>query len=299
MTDTTTATQTRRQRREAAENAARLDAKGRAAKTGRTAGVVLGASGLILSTSVSATAVEVAPADEGRVLTTVALDAQGALERVSATQPTSITASENLQLTFERPAVSTESAPEPEPEPEPAVQAVTAETTTEAPATEQAWGTEEQATAEQPAETQQYDQHQQDNGETAATTETETYEEPQQEAPATNSSVVSTGYTVLGTPYVWAGSSLSGMDCSGFINWVYRQHGISLPRSTHGMLASLPRVSTPQPGDIVISTGIRSQYHAGIYAGNGQMLSSMAARGVTTHGYHDGWHNVVAILRPA
>ncbi|WP_191089878.1 C40 family peptidase [Nesterenkonia ebinurensis] len=256
---TETTIQSRRERRMASEAAARRSAKARAAKTGRNVGVVLGTSGLLLSTTVAAMADETSQ-EEGRAQATVAIDASG-LEPASVTEPAAVTASEEIELAFDRPAVSTEAAPEP---------------TT--------------STSSSQSDTSQSSSTQSGTTQAAASTQT-------QSAPA-NGGVINTAYSAIGVPYVWAGSSLSGMDCSGFINWVYRQHGINLPRSTHGMLAALPRVSTPQPGDIVISTGIRSAYHAGIYVGNGQMVGSLSGQGVTTHGYHEGWHNVVAILRP-
>ncbi len=275
-----TTIQTRRERRMASEAAARRSVKSRAAKTSRNVGVVLGTSGLLLSTTVAAVADE-APQAEGRAQATVAIDVSDA-ELASVAQPAAVTASAELELAFDRPAVTTEAAAEPEPEPAP----------TSAP----------QAAADTGTQTAS-DTGSQSAPATSAVTETTDTSQaataaPAEPAPVNNGGVVGTAYSVIGTPYVWAGSSLSGMDCSGFINWVYRQHGISLPRNTHGMLAALPRVSTPQPGDIVISTGIRSAYHAGIYVGNGQMVASLAAEGVTTHGYHEGWHNVVAILRP-
>lgn len=282
MTETTI--QTRRERRLASEAAARHSAKSRAAKTSRNVGVVLGTSGLLLSTTVAAMADE-APQAEGRAQATVAIDVSGA-ELASVAQPAAVTASAELELAFDRPAVSTEAAAEPEPEPEPAPEPTSAPQAAADTGTQTASDTGSQSAPATSAVTETTDTSQ------AATAA------PAEPAPVNNGGVVGTAYSVIGTPYVWAGSSLSGMDCSGFINWVYRQHGISLPRNTHGMLASLPRVSSPQPGDIVIATGIRSAYHAGIYVGNGQMVGALAASGVTQHGYHEGWHNVVAILRP-
>lgn len=271
-----TTIQTRRERRLATEAHARHAAKNRAAKTGRKVGVVLGTSSLVLTTSVAAAADEAA---DGRAQATLAVDT----ERTSHAQATTVSASAEAELAFDRPAVSSDPAPEPEPEPVPAETAVQTQTAT---STETAVQTSTET----------------GDASTATGTTQAAGTEAAEAAPAPASgSVINAAYSAIGTPYQWAGSTRAGMDCSGFINWAYAQAGRPLPggaRSTHGMLASLPRVSTPQPGDIVISTGIRSQYHAGIYVGNGQMVGSLAASGVTTHGYHDSWHNVVAVLRP-
>lgn len=80
-------------------------------------------------------------------------------------------------------------------------------------------------------------------------------------------------------PYVWGGSSLSGMDCSGFVAYVY-QHasGISLPHST---VAQESRVTThsvasAQPGDLLFWGSKGATYHDAIYLGNGEFVAAPA-----------------------
>ena len=92
--------------------------------------------------------------------------------------------------------------------------------------------------------------------------------------------IVSTARTQIGKPYKYASSNPEkGFDCSGLVNWVYRQHGISTPRSTPDLLKIGTKVLPNQlkPGDIVITKHVRSRstpngLHAGIYVGNGVMI---------------------------
>jgi cell wall-associated NlpC family hydrolase len=79
----------------------------------------------------------------------------------------------------------------------------------------------------------------------------------------------------LGTPYVYGGSSISGTDCSGFVNLVY---GGSRGRTTYDMMSSAQSDGTwhtdfdnMQPGDVIITSGGN---HVGIYAGDGKMYNA-------------------------
>ncbi|SPT54233.1 Probable endopeptidase p60 precursor [Actinomyces bovis] len=88
-------------------------------------------------------------------------------------------------------------------------------------------------------------------------------------ASAAGSNIVAIASQYLGVPYVYGGTSPSGFDCSGLVQYVYRQAGISLPRTSYAQGAAGTRVSAAQaqPGDIVYYG-----YHVGIYIGNGKMI---------------------------
>lgn len=80
----------------------------------------------------------------------------------------------------------------------------------------------------------------------------------------------------IGNPYVAGGTSLTnGADCSGFVMSVYKNFGISLPRSSYAQ-SSVGRgvsYSEAKPGDIIYYGG-----HVGIYIGNGQIVHASTQR---------------------
>lgn len=80
---------------------------------------------------------------------------------------------------------------------------------------------------------------------------------------------------LLDTPYVWAGASKEGFDCSGFIYYVFNEAGLSMPRlDTIGMHTNSFSVDEPEPGDLVFfeNTYRSGISHAGIYLGEGNFI---------------------------
>jgi cell wall-associated NlpC family hydrolase len=75
----------------------------------------------------------------------------------------------------------------------------------------------------------------------------------------------------VGTPYVSGGNTPAGFDCSGFVQYVYAQLGISLPRSSSAYrnIGTVVSRADAQPGDIIWSPG-----HVGIYAGGDMQIDS-------------------------
>jgi len=99
-----------------------------------------------------------------------------------------------------------------------------------------------------------------------------------QEASAQGEQIVETAKEYLGTPYVWAGMSPSGFDCSGFVNYVYNQHDYSLNRTAQSIYSNNgEHVSKEelQAGDIICFGYSGSNItHVGIYIGDGQFIHS-------------------------
>lgn len=89
--------------------------------------------------------------------------------------------------------------------------------------------------------------------------------------PAGNSAIIQTALAYIGVPYVYAGSSPSGFDCSGFTMFVYAQHGVALPHSSTAQAAMGYVISEANavPGDLVIYPG-----HVGLWYAPGLMIDA-------------------------
>ena len=120
----------------------------------------------------------------------------------------------------------------------------------------------------------------------AATTE----EEPAAAAPAasTYGDVLSTAAKYVGTPYVWGGKSPSGFDCSGFVQYVFKEaYGIdvgswTVPQESAGTRIS---VSEAQAGDLYFWGDAGSTYHVAIATGGGNFIH--ASQPGTPLGYNN------------
>lgn len=94
----------------------------------------------------------------------------------------------------------------------------------------------------------------------------------------TATAVIGLALKYRGAPYVWGGNSpATGFDCSGFVQWIFGQMGINLPRTTFAQWGAGTHVSMSQlqPGDLVFFTteGVFCN-HVGLYLGNGEFISA-------------------------
>lgn len=103
-----------------------------------------------------------------------------------------------------------------------------------------------------------------------------------QSPPASNNgsntaSLLAYAKSLVGTPYVWGGTTPAGFDCSGFVYHVYNKFDSSFGRTnTASYWRSLTKTTNPQPGDIIFfqNTYTAGPSHMGIYLGGGSFIQA-------------------------
>jgi cell wall-associated NlpC family hydrolase len=104
-----------------------------------------------------------------------------------------------------------------------------------------------------------------------------------------NTPILRTAKQYLGVPYVWGGSTPKGFDCSGFVQYVLREHGYNIPRtskqqSAYGQSVSLNKVKA---GDLVFFGDSKNNIsHVGMISstrGNSmKMIHASSSKGIST-----------------
>lgn len=81
----------------------------------------------------------------------------------------------------------------------------------------------------------------------------------------------------IGVPYKYGGETPRGFDCSGLTAYVYKRHGVALPRSSdkQAKVGKPVRKTHLRPGDLIFFSangGRRKVNHVGIYIGDGKFV---------------------------
>lgn len=96
---------------------------------------------------------------------------------------------------------------------------------------------------------------------------------PTAPASATGQALVDYALQFQGYPYVAGGNTPSGWDCSGFVQWVFAQFGVSLPHYSGAQMSvgtAVGSIAEAAPGDIIVNA-----QHAAIYIGNGMVINAL------------------------
>jgi cell wall-associated NlpC family hydrolase len=114
---------------------------------------------------------------------------------------------------------------------------------------------------------------------------------PRRPAPAAPGRINTDGYALSGTalslrgaPYRNGGiDPVAGFDCSGFVKYVYEQHGVAMPREVRDQFRVGKNIDKDrlEPGDLVFfSTVAPGASHVGIVIGGDQFVHAPSERGV-------------------
>lgn len=111
--------------------------------------------------------------------------------------------------------------------------------------------------------------------------------------------VVAYAKKFLGVKYVYGGESPKGFDCSGFVQYVFKNFDIKLDRSSEDQALNGKKIkkSELKPGDTVYfdtNGGHNAIEHAGIYIGNGKFIHASSGRSnrrVVISSLTEGYYN--------
>ena len=100
---------------------------------------------------------------------------------------------------------------------------------------------------------------------------------------ADGEALINTAEKYIGVPYVFGGTTPSGFDCSGFLQYVFEEVGFIIPRlaDEQYLLGKSASVSQLEVGDLVFfETYTDGVSHCGFYVGGRKFLHVSASRGV-------------------
>ena len=109
--------------------------------------------------------------------------------------------------------------------------------------------------------------------------------------------IIATAKTYIGVPYIWGGEyPTTGFDCSGFVQYVFAQNGITLPRVSvdQSIVGTSINFNNIEPGDLIFFSMQNNGTvdHVGIYLGNDQFINASSSLGVTIYPIGPYWESV-------
>lgn len=110
---------------------------------------------------------------------------------------------------------------------------------------------------------------------------------------ATPTELIQVASQYKGIPYRYGGTTTAGFDCSGYTSYVFKQLGISLPRTSGGQYGIGTAVSKSdlQVGDLVFfNTSGKGVSHVGIYIGDNNFIHSSTSKGVSVASIYDPYY---------
>lgn len=122
-----------------------------------------------------------------------------------------------------------------------------------------------------------------------------TTQSPEDGSPAPSSSLVERWTAEAaqweGVPHQWGGTTRRGIDCSAFVQTLYRDVvNVRLPRTTRAQVRTGARVRQRdlRPGDLVFFRLDKSR-HVGVYLDNGRFVHASSSQGVAVSNLHTSY----------
>lgn len=97
------------------------------------------------------------------------------------------------------------------------------------------------------------------------------------------SPIITSAKKYIGVPYKFGGTTPKGFDCSGYLQYIFAQHKISLPRAADEQykIGTAVKQAALRPGDLVFfSTYEKGASHCGLYLGDGKFIHVSTSKGV-------------------
>ena len=95
--------------------------------------------------------------------------------------------------------------------------------------------------------------------------------------------VIATAKKYIGTPYKFGGTTPKAFDCSGYLQYVFKENGMTLPRTADEQfkLGKSAKTAELEEGDLVFfETYEKGASHCGIYLGGGKFIHASTSKGV-------------------
>ncbi len=106
-------------------------------------------------------------------------------------------------------------------------------------------------------------------------------------------SLIFTAKKYMGTPYVFGGSTPKAFDCSGYLQYIFRENGIEIPRTADEQYKLGRRTTSARelvPGDLVFFTTYEpGASHCGLYLGQGDFIHASSSKGVRVDNLSNGY----------
>lgn len=114
----------------------------------------------------------------------------------------------------------------------------------------------------------------------------------QLEIDSADTTILANAKSHLGTPYVWGGTNPDGFDCSGYIQFIFKEQNITIPRTVSEIWNFSTPVSSPSVGDLVFfETYRQGPSHLGLYIGNNEFIHAGTSNGVVINNLDDDYWN--------